>query len=555
MWQLTAYFDNSAIHMTSIQIFDALTNPVHNFTYAEGHQYVASGISDEWSMKFTATPFTNTANTTYEFVAWEYRIGSETAALQYSTDNPFTYSGGADIYIRAIGKSTTEGGSSSGTPYYIDCYFTDQYIQTTTITNDTTGESWSGNYGDEAFTEAAGNGINISDGSSVTFQAFPTDEGEFFCWAYRIGGDSGELIYCYDNPFTYTGGEKIIIRAMGEDGSENTGGLLIPEFSHVSRNGESLALYFKPVYNAYSYKVEAVDSNGVVVITEGKVQTMITDDGPLTAMDAAPLYYSTTYSIWVTLIPESSAYQETRTYIGKFTTRPPAVNVTAYGSRGALIYGEWCLAYTDVRISYVEMLVYLKSTGALLYACQFENQVNGEFEFEAPYLDETYTVTFKSWLDLSPDKDSDNEFLLGDVSTNNGYPRRISITTSSDISEWIWTSAVRNALLNNGVTTALTYTEWNEFVNFVGEKTGEDVIAALMSESDKVMTAERFNIIRQAIGSHIMFRDGANSIREYILTREGTLDGDWNMYAGEIVKGQYFIDLATYINQYLTNSG
>lgn len=60
------------------------------------------------SITFTAVIYSG-----YSFTRWVYRLGSTSGTVQYSYDNPFTYTGTQDIYIRA---ETEEDSGSGGTP-------------------------------------------------------------------------------------------------------------------------------------------------------------------------------------------------------------------------------------------------------------------------------------------------------------------------------------------------------------------------------------------------------------------------------------------------------
>lgn len=62
-----------------------------------------------YNAKFTATPASGS-----KFVRWVYRVGSQTASVHYSTANPFTYTGGQDIWIRAEGEIDNSGGGDAG---------------------------------------------------------------------------------------------------------------------------------------------------------------------------------------------------------------------------------------------------------------------------------------------------------------------------------------------------------------------------------------------------------------------------------------------------------
>lgn len=136
---------------------------------------------------------------------------------------------------------------------------------------------------------------------------------------------------------------------------------------------------------------------------------------------------------------------------------------------------------------------------------------------------------------------------------NNGYLYRIdsfSYTHSTKKPDlWEWSNAVQNALDNKGVTTIMEYTEWNAFIDRIQETLehypeagdcSEYISAARMNESDKVMTARRFNSARTCIGSMYNATD------------------DWNKISGgfsrgDIVYGDYFNILANGLNDAIEN--
>lgn len=92
--------------------------------------------------------------------------------------------------------------------YRVNVYFNSEYIASTRIR--------SGSFID--ITRYYGDSAYIADGFtySTTFTATPADGCEFVKWYYRIGGDSGALQESTQNPFTYSGSEEIIIRAVGQ---------------------------------------------------------------------------------------------------------------------------------------------------------------------------------------------------------------------------------------------------------------------------------------------------------------------------------------------------
>lgn len=98
-YAITVYFRDECIDNTYIYT----SYFTHRGYYGDDY-YTTSGLT--FSVKFTATPADNCT-----FTRWVYRLGSTSGTVQYSYDNPFTYNGDQDIFIRAEGES--EGGSDS----------------------------------------------------------------------------------------------------------------------------------------------------------------------------------------------------------------------------------------------------------------------------------------------------------------------------------------------------------------------------------------------------------------------------------------------------------
>lgn len=89
---------NEAIESTDIYVYFI----AQSYSVDSGDTFSLGGFSDE--VKFTANPADG-----YVFTRWVYRVGSATGTVKYSYDNPFTYDGTQDIYIRAEGKEEGSG--------------------------------------------------------------------------------------------------------------------------------------------------------------------------------------------------------------------------------------------------------------------------------------------------------------------------------------------------------------------------------------------------------------------------------------------------------------
>lgn len=108
-YKVTGYCKDETIYETKVTYIGV--SETHHYGdehLGEYDEFVISYPVEDRSITFTATPKENCV-----FVEWEYHVGSPTAPLQTSTDNPFTYSEHKDIYIAAVGKRN-ESGSGGG---------------------------------------------------------------------------------------------------------------------------------------------------------------------------------------------------------------------------------------------------------------------------------------------------------------------------------------------------------------------------------------------------------------------------------------------------------
>lgn len=135
------------------------------------------------------------------------------------------------------------------------------------------------------------------------------------------------------------------------------------------------------------------------------------------------------------------------------------------------------------------------------------------------------------------------------------------VTVLNSVTAWSWASTTRTALTNKGLTTNLRYGEWNLFIEKIKEilifkgfgdttvgvstMTSNNLIvhsstvtlltllnSAKASASGEIMTAQKFNTIRYAVG--ILAPTSINIVQD-----------------GDIVYGSYFIILETKLNSVL----
>lgn len=108
-YAFTCYCNDPTIYTTSVYVYTigvSYSNYYGSNTLGSWSEFSVGGFDSSWAMQFTATPAAGCS-----FSYWAYRVGSTSAALQYNYNQTFTYYGGQDIYIRAVG---TSGGSGGG---------------------------------------------------------------------------------------------------------------------------------------------------------------------------------------------------------------------------------------------------------------------------------------------------------------------------------------------------------------------------------------------------------------------------------------------------------
>ena len=134
--------------------------------------------------------------------------------------------------------------------------------------------------------------------------------------------------------------------------------------------------------------------------------------------------------------------------------------------------------------------------------------------------------------------------------------------------DWDWGTYIQSrTAMDVDEMKAIPYTVWNSFVDRIGEfaryygnygsEIGESVygypadtslevlLEGAKIDSDKTLTADKFNIARYCIGSMNSFNVDVtpNSIK----ARHDVLGG-WDVEPGEVVYGAYFLDLAVWLN-------
>lgn len=248
-YKITYYANDETIDSVEIQTEEHRMLIPYGYNTDKGwNMYEEENVSG--NVKFTANPDTDCS-----FVKWIYHIGSIDAAAQYSYSAEFTYTGGSDIYISAVGKR------NSG--YKVTCYCKDESIKVTTVTYD--GNNYYGIYGDNGLQEIDENnrGIVISGLSklkSVKFTATPDDDCSFVKWVYHVGSPTASTLESEENPFTYSEYQDIFIAAVGKKNGGSSGGDIEGDWSYYKADDRGIVT----INNAISASFGTLEKQAIV---------------------------------------------------------------------------------------------------------------------------------------------------------------------------------------------------------------------------------------------------------------------------------------------------
>ncbi|MBO5409314.1 MAG: hypothetical protein J6A61_07980 [Clostridia bacterium] len=440
--------------------------------------------------------------------------------------------------------------------YKFTCYFQDETIATTTMYVSYIGQTYIGSYGDD-YKSISG----LGDNWSTRFTANPAEGCEFVRWVYRIGSTSAAVQYSYDNPFTYSGGADIYIRAEGtysggeEPDPEPTWGVTSSTIGQISTN------YTKKIsvsnYTIYRYKVSFERSGkanfytqGTIIDTLGYLSTSSTFDSetgePTNWLkkdddsNGAPNFFisynvtaGTQYYIWVRCYFGDNS-GSTTLYIDP----PPSPWTLTTGFLGTLGTEENHVSFILGEKQMQRYSVSFENSGTANFFTMGDYDTWGYLSTSSTFDSETGEPT--NWLvEDGYSGPGDNFAISYNVTAGTTYYIWICEAGGAatgaidlyiqppakavDVEKWSWTKSNNNAtasqtqkaytaITNKGYVTDFSYIVWNDLVDKVKEildATGDSwdasyttFAAAKMTSSDKTLTAAKFNSLRYNIGSH-----------------------------------------------------
>lgn len=440
--------------------------------------------------------------------------------------------------------------------YKITCYCNDENISETSVYLSQDGSTTTHYYGDSSLDEY--NAFTISGINSARYSEFtavPAENYSFFRWVYRLGSPTADINYSYQNPFKYTSGQDIYIRAEGEQNTQLEWSLIPDEIGAVYANVTTeRSGSITDEQTVYMYKI-SFDSDGTAVFSVSSTVTAeaffgttsefnSTDGQPWEWTDSGGIESNgqtdfvcevtagTEYYIWV-----RKSYDTTDS--GEFTV---SINSP---------YRAYTLDYEDLGNLTVNTQTTLNIQPYTLFKRKVTFQNSGTAVFStnenAWYFDiYGYLSISPLWQDgndrpLIPKKTDENSGDLNisyEVTAGTEYyiwikgnppslQRSVTLITevpkSQSINKWSWetsngeasmleTASAYTAVTNNGKNTDFSYLVWNDLVNKVKEildtlgyewsNTYASYADTQMTSDDKRLTASRFNSLRFNIGSH-----------------------------------------------------
>ena len=587
-YKITCYCNDETIKKSSVYI-SSIGN-TYSGTYGSSslgdyEEFTVSGLTESWSAKFTATPASGCS-----FYRWAYRIGSTSATLQYSYDNPFTYTGGKDIYIRAIGTQDVETwdlstgafgaiSSSVSDSFYLggmEMYrysVTFNYSGTATIYTDSSVDTY-GYFGtSSSFDEYDGvpNSYYAEDDDSAGNYNFSisynvTAGTTYYVWIRSYNGeDTGDVDLYIDPPartWTLSG------TSLGTISANKTVSLSISSYTlyrrtvTFSKSGTAKFYTTGTSTDTYGYLSTSSSWDNTTGRPTDYLKSDDDSNGAPNFLISYEVTAGTTYYVWV------RGYSATTTGSTTLNIEPPADSWTLVTGAFGTISSEASASFT------------LGTKQMRRYSVSFEN--SGSANFFAMGSEDTW-----GYLSTTTGFDSTNgiptSYLAEDGTSGPGDNFAITYNVTAgttyyiwvcesygestgtielyvqppektiSITKWSWTAsngnasasltqAAYSAVVNKTAVTNFSYLVWNDLCDKVKEildatggswdSTYATYANTKMTSSNKTLTATKFNSLRYNIGSHYS-------------------TGIADVASNDDVLGSYFTKLASCINGWI----
>ncbi len=421
--------------------------------------------------------------------------------------------------------------------------------------------------------------------SSTIFSATVSSNKNFFRWVYREGSTSGTVQYSYDNPFIYSSGNNIFIRAESVDGDDKWG-LCLYSIGTISNNAQRYVDI--SARNTYCFAMEFDHSGTATFYSSGAddVQAWLSSSVSFNTEYGRPIYYhqynddgagngqfqisfdvnpSTVYYLWISMY-SSVLPGKTTLYVNISGEGEDIPTYTMLSVRNAqsqeLLFG----AGDAYRIS-----VSFALSGVASFYTEGDSDTYGYLSTSATWDPSARAPTPESSTIEKNDDGGDGLNFKIERNVTAGatyyvyvrllYPQYTGRATfwvippsaTPYITKWSWqttngtasiaeTQTAYTSLRPGGTVSAFSHKVWNDMCDKVNEiltLTGRvwnaqyaPFNATKMTESDRTLTAARFNSLRFNIGR--WYATGIDQVS-----------------SGDIVRADYFLTLAAKINEWI----
>ena len=264
-YTVTCYCNDETIKTSSVYIASAgitRTGTYGSSSLGDYEEFTVSGLTESWSAKFTATPASGCS-----FYRWVYRVGSTSATAQYSYSNPFTYTGGKNIYIRAEGTQDVEtwdlstgafGAISSSA--YDDFYLGEMQMYRYSVTFNYSGTATFYTTGslDTYGYLSTSTGFDSANGKPTSILA-ENDDGDSTNFSISYDVTAGTTYYVWVRPLSSTGSGSTVLNISVPDKT-----ISIAKWSWTASNGNASASLTQAAYSAVVNKTAVTNFSYLV---------------------------------------------------------------------------------------------------------------------------------------------------------------------------------------------------------------------------------------------------------------------------------------------------
>ena len=586
-YTVTCYCNDETIKTSSVYIASAgitRTGTYGSSSLGDYEEFTVSGLTESWSAKFTATPASGCS-----FYRWVYRVGSTSATAQYSYSNPFTYTGGKNIYIRAEGTQDVEtwdlstgafGAISSSA--YDDFYLGEMQMYRYSVTFNYSGTATIYTEGSVDTYGYFGTSSSFDDYDGVPNSYYESDDDSngsgnflitynvtagttYYVWIRSYSGDDTGYVDLYIDPPARTWTQNT--KDYGTISAKKTESISISSYTLYrrkvvfSKSGTAKFYTTGTSTDTYGYLSTSTSWNSSTGRPTDYLKSDDDGNGAPNFLISYSVTAGTAYYVWV------RGYSETTTGSTTLNIEPPTDSWTLATGAFGTISSDSSLSFTLGAMQIRRYSVTFTESGTATFYTTGSLDTYGYLSTSTGFDSANGKPT--SILAENDDGDSTNFSISYDVTAGTTYyvwVRPLSSTGSGStvlnisvpdktisIAKWSWTAsngnasasltqAAYSAVANKTAVTNFSYLVWNDLCDKVKEildatggswdSTYATYANTKMASSNKTLTATKFNSLRYNIGSHYS-------------------TGITEVYTNDDVLGSYFTKLASCINGWI----